>query len=325
MTHAIRIHNHGGPEVLTWEPVVLADPGPGQVRVRHTAVGLNFIDTYHRSGLYPVPALPTGLGMEAAGIVEALGEGVDQLSVGDRTAYACQPLGAYSEARVMPAEKLVRLPDEVPDQTAAAVMLKGLTAHYLLRRTFPVKPGDIVLVHAAAGGVGLLLCQWACALGATVIGTVGDEPKARLAALHGCHHPIVYTRENFVEEVRTITCGKGVDVVYDGVGQAVFLPSLDCLRPLGMLVTFGNASGPAPAIEPALLSSKGSLFLTRPSLAHYTATRAELIAGAGELFEILRQGSVKVEIGQTYPLRDAAKAHGDLEARRTTGSSLLLP
>jgi NADPH2:quinone reductase len=325
MSKAIRLHQTGGPEVLKWEDVTVGDPGPGQIRVHHTAVGLNFIDIYHRTGLYPLPALPSGLGLEAAGIVEAVGDGVTELQAGDRIAYASPPPGAYSEVRLLPADRAVKLPDAIDDRTAAAMMLKGMTAQYLLRRTYRVQPGDAILVHAASGGVGLLLCQWAKHLGATVIGTVGTDAKATLAQAHGCDHPINYSRENFVARVKEITAGAGVAVVYDAVGQSVFMDSLDCLQPLGMMVNFGNASGPAPAIEPILLSSKGSLFLTRPTLMHYTARRDDLMAGAAELFQVVASGVVKIEIRQTWPLAEAAQAQRELEARKTTGSTLLLP
>jgi len=325
MTKAIRIHEHGGPKVLRWEDVTVGDPGPGEVRLRHRAVGLNFIDVYHRTGLYPVPSLPSGLGMEAAGVVEAVGEGVSDFTVGQRVAYASPPVGAYADVRLMPADRVVALPDSIGDRTAAAMMLKGMTAHYLLRRTYRVQAGETILVHAAAGGVGLILCQWAKHLGATVIGTVGNEQKAELARAHGCHHTIVYSRENFAERVREITHGEGVAVVYDAVGKAVFMDSLDCLQPLGMMVTFGNASGPVPSFEPALLSAKGSLFLTRPTLMNYTAKRADLVASATELFDVVSSGAVKIEVQQTYPLAETAQAHRDLEARKTTGSTLLLP
>jgi NADPH2:quinone reductase len=290
--------------------------------VRHSAVGLNFIDVYHRTGLYPLPSLPSGLGMEAVGSVEAVGEGVTDLKVGDRVAYASPPVGAYAEARLIPADRVVVLPPAIDDRTGAAMMLQGMTAQYLLRRTYRVQAGDVILVHAAAGGVGLITCQWAHHLGASVIGTVGNDEKAELARAHGCHHPIVYSRENFVDRVREITQGAGVNVVYDSVGKDTFMGSLDCLRPLGMLVSFGNASGPVPAFEPALLSGKGSLFLTRPTLMHYTAKREDLVASAKELFEVVGQGTVKIEIRQTYPLAEVARAHRDLEARKTTGKGV---
>lgn len=325
MTKAIRIHETGGPEVMRWEEVTIGDPGPGEIRVRHNAVGLNYIDVYHRTGLYPLPSLPSGLGLEAAGMVEAIGEGVTEVAIGERVAYASPPLGAYAEARLLPADRVVSLPDAIDDRTAAAMMLQGMTAQYLLRRTYRVQPGDTILVHAAAGGVGLIACQWARHLGATVIGTVGNDEKAELARAHGCHHTIVYTRENFVERVREITSGQGVAVVYDAVGKDTFMGSLDCLQPLGMMVSFGNASGPVPAFEPAILSTKGSLFLTRPTLMHYTAKREDLLASAAELFEVVTSGAVKIEVRQTYPLAEAAQAHRDLEARKTTGSTVLLP
>lgn len=325
MTHAIRIHETGGPEVMRWESIEVGEPGPGEVRLRQTAVGLNFIDVYFRSGLYPLPSLPGVLGMEAAGVVEAVGEGVTTLSLGDRVAYATPPPGAYAEARIMPAARLVKLPDNIEEKTAAAMMLRGMTAHYLLRRIHRVEPGDRILIHAAAGGVGLIACQWAKHLGATVIGTVGSDEKAGIARAHGCDHPIVYTREDFVARVREITDGEGVAAVYDSVGKDTFMGSLDCLRPRGMMVTFGNASGPVPPFEPILLSRKGSLFLTRPTLFHYTSTPEDLAWASGDLFEVVGSGAVRIEINQTYALRDAAQAHRDLEARKTTGSSVLLP
>lgn len=324
MPHAIRIHRTGGPEVLCWEDVEVAPPAAGEARVRHHAVGLNFIDTYHRTGLYPM-LLPSGLGMEGAGVVEAVGEGVGDVRVGDRVAYAGGPVGAYAESRNIPAHRLLRLPEAISFETAAAMMLQGLTAAYLLRRTYRVQSGDTVLIHAAAGGVGLIACQWARALGAMVIGTVGSVTKEALAKAHGCDHVINYSNENFVQRVREITGGEGVAVVYDGVGKDTFAGSLDSLRPLGMLVTYGNASGPVPPIDPLLLSQKGSLFLTRPTLLHYTAKRADLEALGSELFDIVASGQVRIEVNQTYPLADAAQAHRDLEARRTTGSTILLP
>ncbi len=324
MTHAIRFHRTGGPEVLQWEEVGLGEPGPGEARVRHAAVGLNFIDTYHRSGLYPVP-LPSGIGLEGAGTVEALGPGVAHLQVGDRVAYAGGPLGAYSEARLIPADRLIRLPDSLSFETGAAMMLQGLTAAYLLRRTYRVQKGDTVLIHAAAGGVGLIACQWAKALGATVIGTVSTEAKAELARAHGCDHPILYTREDFARRVRDITGGEGVPVVYDGIGKDTFTGSLDSLRPLGTMVSFGNASGPVGLIDPLLLSQKGSLFFTRPTLMHYTARRADLEALATELLGVVTSGQVKIEVHQRFPLQQAAAAHIALEGRQTTGSTVLLP
>jgi NADPH2:quinone reductase len=324
MTQAIRIHQTGGPEVLSWETVDLPAPGAGEATVRHAAVGLNFIDTYHRTGLYPLP-LPSGIGLEGAGVVEAVGEGVSEVKVGDRVAYAGGPLGAYAEARNIPAHRLLKLPDSIAFETAAAMMLQGLTAAYLLRKTYRVQAGDAVLIHAAAGGVGLIACQWAKALGATVIGTVGSAAKGELAKAHGCDHVINYSTENFVTRVREITGGEGVPVVYDGVGKDTFMGSLDSLRPLGMLVTYGNASGPVPPLDLLLLSQKGSLFVTRPTIASYTAKRADLEALGAELFEVVASGKVKIEVHQRYALKDAAQAHADLEARKTTGSTVLLP
>ena len=323
MPYAIRIHETGGPEKLKWEEVQVGDPGPGQVRVRNTAIGLNFVDTYQRSGLYPM-ALPFILGSEGAGVVEAVGPKVKELKVGDRVAYS-GPIGAYAEVLLRPADRLVKIPAGVDDRTAAAMMLKGLTAQYLVRRTYRVKKGDTILVHAAAGGVGQILCQWARHLGATVIGTVGSEEKAALAKKAGCKHVIVTSKENFVERVKTITKGKGVPAVYDGVGKDTFMGSLDCLRPLGVMVSFGNASGAVTQFNPGILAQKGSLFLTRPTLGTYAASREDLVKGARELFAVVKSGKVKISINQTYPLRDAAQAQIDLEARKTTGSTVLLP
>ena len=324
MAYAIRFHQTGGPEVLAWEAVEPGEPGPGEARVRHEAVGLNFIDTYHRTGLYPLP-LPSGIGLEGAGVVEAIGSGVTEVAVGDRVAYAGGPVGAYAEVRNLPAHRLLRLPDSISFQTAAAMMLQGLTAAYLLRKTYCVKAGDTVLIHAAAGGVGLIACQWAKALGATVIGTVGSPAKAALAKAHGCDHVINYSVENFAQRVREITGGEGVPVVYDGVGKDTFMGSLDSLRPLGMMVSYGNASGPVPPLDLLLLSQKGSLFITRPTLMHYTAKREDLQTLGAALFEVVASGQVRIEINQTYALRDAAQAHRDLEARKTTGSTILVP
>ena len=324
MPHAIRVHEAGGPDALRWEEVEVGDPGPGEVRVRHVAVGLNFIDVYHRTGLYPLP-LPFVPGLEAAGVVEALGDEVEGLAVGDRVAYGAGPLGAYSEVRLMPAEKLVRIPPGVDDRSAAAMMLQGMTVEYLLRRTYPVQPGDTILLHAAAGGVGLIACQWAKHLGVRVIGTVGSDEKAELARAHGCDHPIVYTRESFVDRVKELTGGRGVPVVYDSVGRDTFLDSLECLQPRGMMVSFGQSSGSVAPIDPGLLSAKGSLFLTRPTLMSYVPSRAELESCAGALFEVVAGGHVKVEVRQTFPLADAAEAHRALEGRRTTGSTVLTP
>jgi NADPH2:quinone reductase len=326
MTYAIRFEQTGGPEVLRWTEVGAGGTAlePNEARIRHHAVGVNFIDIYHRSGLYPVP-LPAGLGMEGAGVVEAVGRAVTDIKAGDRVAYAGGPLGAYAEVRTIPADRLVQLPDAISFQTGAAMMLQGLTAQYLLRRTYRVQPGDTILIHAAAGGVGLIVCQWAKALGATVIGTVSSDEKAALAKAHGCDHPIIYTRENFVERVKEITGGKGVPVVYDSIGKDTFTGSLDCLRPLGMMVTFGNASGPVPAFDTGELAKRGSLFLTRPTLFTYIAQRSDLLTMAAELFEVVSSGKVKIEVNQTYALKDAALAHTDLAARKTTGSIVLLP
>ena len=322
MTHAIRIEETGGPEVLRWVQMEVGAPGEGEVRLAQTAVGLNYIDVYHRSGLYPME-LPSGIGLEAAARVEAVGAGVTDLKEGDRVAYAAPPIGAYAEARLMPAHRLVKLPDEIDDRLAAAMMLQGMTVQYLIRRTHQVKAGDTVLFHAAAGGVGLIACQWLKALGATVIGTVGSDAKAELAKAHGCDHAIVYTRENFVEQVKEITGGEGVPVVYDSVGRDTWEGSLDCLAQFGLMVSFGNASGPVPPVNLGVLSAKGSLFVTRPTLMNYTAKRSDLVASANELFEVVRSGAVKVEVNQTYPLAEAVQAHRDLEARKTTGSTVL--
>lgn len=324
MTQAIRIHQTGGPEVLSWESVDVPAPAAGEATVRHHAVGLNFIDTYHRTGLYPLP-LPSGIGLEAAGVVEAVGEGVSEVKVGDRVAYAGGPVGAYAQVRNIPAHRLLVLPDNIGFETAAAMMLQGLTAAYLLRRTYRVEAGDAVLIHAAAGGVGLIACQWAKALGATVIGTVGSAAKADLALAHGCDHVINYATEDFTQRVRDITGGEGVAVVYDGVGKDTFMGSLDSLRPMGMMVSYGNASGPVPPMDILLLSQKGSLFITRPTLMSYTAKRADLLALGAELFEMVGSGKVRIEVNQTYPLAEAAQAQRDLEARKTTGSTILLP
>jgi NADPH2:quinone reductase len=319
------MHETGGPEVLRWEDVEVGQPGEGEVRLRHTAAGLNFIDTYHRSGLYPVEKLPIVLGVEGAGVVESVGPHVTDLKVGDRVAYAGGPLGSYSEARVMPTGRLVKIPDNLSDQTAAALMLKGLTAHYLVRRCYVIKPGDTILIHAAAGGVGLLVCQWAKYLGATVIGTVSTPEKAELAASHGCDYPILYRSADFVSRVRELTNGEGVPVVYDSVGRDTFTGSLDCLRPLGLMVTFGQSSGPVPPLPVHELTNRGSLFLTRPTLATYTATRDQLRANAAELFDVVEKGAVKIEVRQTFPLSAAEQAHRDLENRKTMGATVLLP
>ena len=323
MTRAIRIHEHGGPEVLRWDEVDPGTPDAGQALIRQTAAGLNFIDVYHRTGLYPVPAMPAIIGSEGAGVVEAVGDGVSEVSVGDRVAY-CMSLGGYAEQRVVDVARLVRVPDAITDQQAAAMMLKGCTVQYLVRRIYPVKAGDTILLHAAAGGVGLIACQWAKHLGATVIGTVGSDEKAELARAHGCDHPIVYTRENVVERVKALTDGAGVAVVFDSVGRDTFMASLDCLQPRGLMVSFGNASGAVEPFNPGVLAAKGSLFLTRPTLATYISTRAELDATTAELFDVVQSGAVTVEVGQVFPLEDAAQAHRDLEARKTTGSTVLM-
>jgi NADPH2:quinone reductase len=324
MPNAIRIHQTGGPEVLQWESVTVGEPGPGEARVRHTAVGLNYIDTYHRNGLYKLP-LPSVIGVEAAGVVEAVGPGVTDISKGDRVAYGGHPPGSYAEVRVMPADKLVKLPDDVSDRSAATLMLKGLTVQYLFRQTFPLKGGETILFHAAAGGVGLIACQWARALGVTLIGTVGSDEKAALAKANGCAHTIVYTRENFVERVKEITGGKGVPVVYDSIGKDTFPGSLDCLKPRGLFVSFGSSSGPIAAFDIGLLVQKGSLFATRPSIAGYAVTRQDLLRMADEMLALVKAGKIVSEARQTYALKDAAQAHRDLESRKTTGATLLLP
>ena len=321
MVQAIRFEKTGGPEVLIWQQIGVDKPGPGQVRLKHTAVGLNFIDTYQRSGLYAVP-LPSGLGGEGAGIVEEVGPGVAELKPGDRVAYAGGPLGAYSEERVMPADRLVPVPEGISDQEAAAMMLKGMTAWYLIRRTHVVKPGETILIHAAAGGVGLIACQWAKYLGATVIGTVGSEEKAALAKKHGCDYPILYRNEDFVARVGEITGGKKLPVVYDSVGKDTFFKSLDCLAPLGLMALFGQSSGAVPPVDLGILAGKGSLFVTRPTLGNYTATREDLLTAANDLFSVVKSGAVKILVNQTYALRDAAQAHRDLEARKTTGQTV---
>ena len=324
MSKAIRIEKTGGPEVMQWADVEVGEPGAGEIRIKHHAIGLNYIDVYFRTGLYPQP-LPAGLGMEAAGVVEAVGEGVTNLKPGDRVAYASRPPGAYCEARVMSAAFVVKLPDAITFEQGAAMMLQGMTAQYLLRRTYPVQAGQTILIHAAAGGVGLIACQWAKALGATVIGTVGSDEKAELARAHGCDHPIVYTRENFTERVREITGGAGVPVVYDSIGKDTFVHSLDALAPLGMMVSFGNSSGPIAPIDSGMLASRGSLFFTRPTLFSYIAKREDLEHTAQELFDVVLSGRVKIGINQTYALKDVAEAHRALEERRTTGSTVLLP
>ena len=324
MIKAVRIHRAGGPGVMVYEDVAIDPPGAGEAVVRHEAIGLNFIDTYQRSGLYPVPELPWTLGMEGAGTVEAIGEGVTEVSVGDRVGYACPPPGSYSKARRIAAASLVKLPDSLSMEQAASVMLQGMTTEYLLNRCYAVQAGDTILIHAAGGGMGLMLCAWAKALGATVIGTVSTDEKADLARAHGCDHPILYTRENFADRVMEITGGGGVPVVYDSIGKDTFDASIACLRLRGMLVSFGQASGPVPAFDPFKLSAKG-LYFTRPSLMHYTATREELVACAEALFGVIGSGVIDCEPRQRYALADAAKAHADLEARKTVGSTILLP
>ncbi len=323
MTHAVRIHSNGGPEVLQWEEVEVAEPKTGEAIVRQVAAGLNFIDVYFRTGLYKVPAFPSAIGNEGAGVVEAVGDGVTEVAVGDRVAY-CMSLGSYTQRRLIPAKQLVKIPRGITEEQAAAAMLKGCTVQYLIRQTYPVQAGETVLFHAAAGGCGLIACQWLKHLGVRVIGTVGTAEKSDLARAHGCDHPIVYTEENFVDRVKELTDGRGVPVVYDSVGKDTFKGSLECLQPRGLMVSFGNASGAVEPFAPALLAAKGSLFLTRPTLATYTATRADLEKTSADLFSVLSSGAVKAEVNQTYPLENAAQAHRDLEARKTTGSTILL-
>lgn len=325
MVKAVIMHKTGGPEVLRWETYDPGQPKTGEILLRHEAVGLNYIDVYHRTGLYPLPDLPAIPGMEGAGVVEFVGEGVSEFKVGDRVAYAGLPPGAYTEARIIPADRLVKLPETISTRQAAAMMLQGMTARYLLHGCYKVKAGDHILIHAAAGGVGSIVCQWAKHIGATVIGTVGSPVKADLAQNHGCDHPIRYQDEDFVSRIREITQGKGVDVVYDSVGRSTFMQSLDCLRPMGMMVSFGQASGPVPPIDTGILAAKGSLFLTRPSLMAYTASREDLLAHAHDLFAVVKKSVVKIEVRQTYPLAEASRAHRDLENRKTTGSTLLIP
>ena len=325
MTHAIKMYTTGGPEVLTWESYDPGIPGPGEVRVVHEAIGLNFIDVYHRTGLYPLPVLPAIPGLEGAGTVDSVGEGVAEFKKGDRVAYAGIPPGAYAEVRCIPAHRLVKLPDAISTHDAAGMMLQGMTARYLLKGCYAVGPGSTLLIHAAAGGVGSLVCQWARHIGAMTIGTVGSVEKARLAKENGCTHTVLYREEDLASAVREITKGQGVDVVYDSVGRSTFMKSLDCLRPMGVMVSFGQSSGPVGPIDPGLLAQKGSLFLTRPSLMHYTAKREDLLAHARDLFEVVTSGAVKIQIRQKYALKDAAKAHRDLEERKTTGSSILIP
>ena len=322
MTHAIRIHKPGGPEALVWDEIQVGSPGPGQIRLRHTAVGLNFIDVYHRTGLYPLP-LPLIIGSEGAGVVEELGPGVTGLAVGDRVAYA-GAIGAYAEARLIQADRVVKIPAGITDRQAAAMMLQGMTVQYLIREVYAVKAGDTILIHAAAGGVGMILCQWAKSLGATVIGTVSSDEKAELAKAHGCDHPIVYTREDFAKRVGEITQGKKLPVVYDSIGKDTFMQSLDCLRPRGLMAMFGQASGSPPPMEINVLAQKGSLYLTRPTLGTFIATAETLKHTADDLFDVVASGKVRISVNQTYPLKDAAQAHRDLEARKTTGSTVLM-
>ncbi|MDF1791983.1 MAG: quinone oxidoreductase [Thalassobaculaceae bacterium] len=324
MVKAIRMHEQGGPEVMKLEDVDLPKPDAGQVQIKHSVIGLNYIDTYHRSGLYPLP-LPSGIGMEAAGTVEAIGAGVSDFAVGDRVAYAAPPPGSYAEARNLEATKVVKVPDSVSDKLAAAMMLQGMTVQYLIRQIYKVGPGDTILIHAAAGGVGLILCQWAKHLGATVIGTVSSDEKAALAKKNGCDHPIIYTRENFVERVIEITGGKKVPVVYDSIGKDTWPMSLDCLAPTGLMVSFGQASGPIAPVDLGIFAAKGSLKFTRPTLMTYTATKDLLAASAADLFDVVGKGAVSVSINQEYALADAVQAHIDLEGRKTTGSTILLP
>lgn len=325
MSKAIQISAYGGPEVMKLMDVDVAAPGAGEVRIKQSACALNFIDVYMRTGLYPLPVLPATLGLEAAGVIEAVGEGVTELSAGDRVAYVTQPPGAYATDRVLPAARVVKLPDGIDEKTAAGMMLKGLTAQYLLKRTYAVQAGDTILMHAAAGGVGLLVCQWAKHLGATVIGTVGSVEKAELAKAHGCDHTILYREENFKDRVKDITDGAGVNVVYDSIGKDTFMDSLDCIKPLGTMVTYGNASGPVPEIQPGILGAKGSLYLTRPTLFTHIAARHDLVEMTDDLFDVVGNGHVKIEINQEYPLADVVQAHTDLEARKTTGSTVLIP
>ena len=323
-TNAIKIYEQGGPEVMKFEKIDLGDVGAKEIKIKHTAIGLNFIDTYHRSGLYPLPT-PSGLGMEGAGIIEEIGSEVKDLKVGDRVVYAAPPVGSYSQSRLMPADRAVKIPEDIPDEIAASIMLKGMTTQYLIRRTFRVEPGHKVLFHAAAGGVGLIACQWLKSLGALVIGTVGSEEKAELAKSNGCDHTILYRQEDFISRVKDITDGTGVNVVYDGVGKDTATKGLDCLSPLGYMVIFGNSSGNADPVNPTDLMAKGSLFVTRPSLMAYTARREDLVASANEVFEKVKEGTINISIGARYELQNVIQAHKDLEARKTTGSIVISP
>ncbi len=325
MTKAIMIYETGGPEVLSWVEYDPGTPAENEVRIVHEAIGLNFIDVYHRTGLYPLPSLPAVLGLEGAGIVDGVGDKVEEFIKGDRVAYAGVPPGAYAEVRCIPADRLVKLPQEITSRDAAGMMLQGMTARYLLKGCYKVEAGSTILIHAAAGGVGSILCQWANHIGATTIGTVGSREKAALARDNGCSHTILYREEDFVEAVDSITSGQGVDAVYDSVGKTTFMKSLDCLRPMGTMVSFGQSSGSVEAFDPSILAGKGSLFLTRPSLMHYTAKRPDLLGHAGDLFEVVLSGAVKIEVRQEYALKDASEAHRDLEGRKTTASTVLLP
>ncbi|NNF98597.1 MAG: quinone oxidoreductase [Desulfobacteraceae bacterium] len=325
MAKAVKIYTTGGPEVLKYEDHDPGHPGPGEALIRQDAVGLNFIDIYHRTGLYPLTGFPAIPGLEGAGVVEEIGEGVTEVRAGDRIAYAGLPLGAYAQVRLIPSHRLVRLPDKITMQQAAGMMLKGMTARYLLHGCYPLKAGDTILIHAAAGGVGSIVCQWANHIGATVIGTVGSEEKAQTVQALGCHHPILYNKQNFVDEVRRITGGGGVDVVYDSVGEATFMQSMDCIRPMGTMVSFGQSSGAVSPINTGLLAAKGSLFLTRPSLMTYTEKRDALVDHAEDLFSVVEGGQVRINVNRTYPLADVVKAHMDLEGRKTQGSTVLLP
>ena len=325
MPHAIRIDAPGDADAMKIVHVDVPAPGPGEITVKHGAVGLNYIDIYHRSGLYPLPSYPAGIGLEAAGEVTAVGDGVSDVAVGDRGAYASPPIGAYAEVRNLPADRVVKMPDSIDDQTAAAMMLQGMTVQYLIRRTYRVQPGDPNLVHAAAGGVGLIMWQWLKHLGATVIGTVGSDEKADLAKANGCDHTILYRNEDFLEKTKEFTDGKGVAAVYDSLGADTYERSIKALRPLGTIALFGNSSGPVTQLDPSLLAAGGSLFLTRPSLMHYTASREDLVNSAEELIDVVSKGIVKISVNQTYALKDVVQAHKDLEARKTTGSTVFLP
>ncbi|MCP4329071.1 MAG: quinone oxidoreductase [Alphaproteobacteria bacterium] len=328
MNMAAVIHEKGGPEVFRWQEWPVGDPGPGEVRLRHAAIGVNYVDTYHRRGMphpWPVPPPPVVLGLEGVGTVEAVGDGVTELGAGDRAAYAMPPLGAYSQSRIMPAEHLLKVPENIDDETVAGMMLKGLTAQYLLRRTYVVEPGDTIVVHAAAGGMGLILCQWAKHLGATIVGTVSSDEKAEVARAAGCDYPVVYTRDDFAAKVKQVTDGEGVPVVYESIGKDTFDGSLDCLRPLGVLACFGHASGAPDPVDVIELGARGSLFVTRPAIMHYMAKREDMTAAAAELFDVVGSGAVKIAVNRVLPLREVAEAHRAIEERRTTGSTVLKP